>query len=375
MATRISYNVNGQQIIDPNRYLNFIKEAQPTTVLVMDSPDMAIQTYEAGGGKTKVVHRFYNENDHLYWLWTSPSDFVATHTGWGHPEIYRYVLNEPSFDDSTLGGLLDWLIQVAYKMKEAGYRAVLGNFSVACYEPRHIGSGVFDKFLKMMDDLRDWHYFGIHEYTGILLPYGVGYWPVSYLLDKILVQPERWPAKKDVPFSRWGNDLPPYWHLCRSAWFNIRCDELKIRRPNFWMTEFGWDDMPDMHSLQPDVYTELRNRYGVPSPFISLRCINTLQPIWEDYFKDWSYQRTGFEQLKWAEQLYPENYIGFNLFTLSNDWGWKNQYGCDFAELYELQELIIADSKKPIKKSLFDLFLEFLAKLLDFFLKRVKNEN
>lgn len=353
MSKRLSFNVNGQQIKDKNKFFNFMGSYRPTTVLIMQDPNVALQTYDVTEGQTKIVHRFWSENESSEWSWLRPVDWVRDHINWGHPEIYRCVLNEPGISNETLPGLLKWLMDVMDELANKGYRGVFGNFSVGSFSPEQIDGGLFDDYLKKIYQYRNWHYFGIHEYTAILLPFGVGQWPASALLDKQYVQPEAWISKSALPIQRWEMNgkkfLPPYWHILRSAWFTIRSQELGLAVPDYWMTEFGWDDLPDISGQPDSVYRQLERRFGIPQPYLNIRCINTLQRVWEYYFRDlgWSHQRAGWEQLKWADSIYPDNYIGFNLFTWSNAHDWREQFGCDYADLDELHSYMKTSITAP----------------------------
>lgn len=351
---RISFNVNGQAIHDKAKLETFLRAYQPSTLLIMQQPDYAVYLHTLLGGKTKIVSRMWTalEGDEYH---IPPLEWVNQQTGWGFPEIYRYALNEPP-TGSQLQNVIGWLVEVMTLLSDRGYKGVIGNFSVGSYEMSDVESGVFDPLLRTLAGSE--HYFGLHEYTGICLPYGVGQWPVSWLEERERVQPQNWPKRHQLPFRRWDDTLPPYWHLLRSAWFDIRCEELGIQKPRYWISEFGWDALPDMSALQPNVYETLKNRFGVPSPYVGIRCLNTLENVWRYYWPEWSKDRAAYEQLAWANSLYPAHYEGFNLFTWSDDYGWKNDFGCDYAELDELHSLLLANpTPAPVEPGCLPLLL------------------
>lgn len=352
---RISWNINGSNYPDKNYFNDFLRKQKPSTVLVMLDRQLAIDL-AAALPNTKVVHRAYSEHDHVFWStdkqsdgqvrYVSPQQFVAEEISWGHPEVYRYVLNEPAVGDSRM---IAWLVDVGKRFVDAGYKAVLGNISVGGYEAHHVESGYFDPLLKMSVDFEN-IYFGCHEYTGILLPFGVGQWGFDQLYTKERCQPKDWPKPEALPIKRYWNeetqhwDLPPYWNFRRSDWWTIRSQEQGYGTPKYWITEAGWDALPNLGAR--GVYEHFQRIYGIPAPHKSIRGVNTLKPIFEDYFRElgWSFQRAAFEQLKWLDSIYPANYVGLNLFTVSGSPDWKDDAGCDFSPLRELHSLLLAET-------------------------------
>lgn len=340
--TRVSFNINGANF--PNRpyFMDFLKRLQPTTLLVMDSYDLAI-SLAASLPNTKIVHRSYAHNEDRQWLDETPESYVARETAWGHFEIWRNVLNEPPIGDPLL---MAWLVDVAQRFAEKGYKAVLGNFAVGSYEQRHVESGYFDPLLMSVYTANMYMtnmYIGVHEYTSILLPFGVGQWSFEQLYTKSDCQPEFWPT--ELPVKRVGANLPGYWHIRRSDWLTLRAREQGWLAPQFWITESGWDALPDMGNA--GALDHFKNTYGIPAPHTSLRGVNTLRNVWRDYFPQWSFERAAFEQLKWLNSIYPENYVGFNLFTVNGNDDWKKDAGCDYSELYELHDLLLAEKQAP----------------------------
>lgn len=342
--TRISFNINGANFPNRDYFLDFLRRYQPSTVLIMDDRNLAI-SLAAALPNTKVVHRSYAANEGVQWQQESPESYVARETAWGHPEVFRYVLNEPPVGDTRL---ISWLVDVGKRFIDKGYGAVLGNFAVGTYNENQVESGYLDPLTELCCRT-PLIYFGDHHYTGILLPMGVGQWTVEQLYDKSRCQPKDWPTLGQIPVKRWYDEkekrwnLPPYWNLRRSDWITIRAQEKGFGVPKIWITEFGWDALSSLADL--GVYDHFKNKYGIPYPHTSMRCINTLQNIWRDYFQQWTYQRAGFEQLKWANNIYPDNCIGFNLFTVNGNHDWKIAAGCDFSDLREVHDLLLAEKQ------------------------------
>jgi hypothetical protein len=197
-----------------------------------------------------------------------------------------------------------------------GFTVVVGNFSVGYVQPEQINSGAFDSYLRAINQYG--HYLGLHEYTVAVLPFGVGQWGAEALLDRNRVQPASWPLASALPTRLWSNQLPPYWYLRRGDWFLLRADFLSIQRPRILLTEFGWDNLPNIKPyIEP-----LRAQFGVDRYMRDMRGVNTYSQLWAWYWPQWSFAQAACEQLKWSDAVYPADYIGFNLFTWSMHPNW-----------------------------------------------------
>lgn len=339
---RVSFNINGSNWPERHYSATYLEKLDPTTVLVMDSYKDAIDL-EARLPHTKICHRSYSDVEHVTWNYESPESYCAREMAWGHPGIWRNVLNEPGVEDS---GMIWWLVEVAREFSRHGFKAVLGNLSVGGYEKRHIESGYFDPLLRVIENSE--HYLGIHEYTSILLPFGASLWSVDQLYDKTQVQPKDWPKRSDLQVTRQADtsSLPNRWHFLRSCWFTIRAQELGLQTPQFWVTEWGLDALPDLGAQ--GVLDHFAQQYGIPPPHASIRGVNTLRRVYADYFPQWTFEQAVFEQYKWLESIYPDNYVGFNIFTLNGNDDWKRDAGTDYSELIEFHMLLLEAKDDPM---------------------------
>lgn len=302
--------------------LNFLNLYRPSTCGVMDHINRAYDVISATAGETLVWHRMWRQDDAYLWKYTTPQDFVNQITDGSKISraLWLYVLNEPDTNPHTLPLLMRWLVEVGDILADQGRHAILGNIGPATVQPETIASGVFDAYLKR---LTEWsaagqHYAGFHEYTGILLPFGVGYWPVDYLLEPAKVQPGLWPEINAAALRAFTN-VPPesnhYWHLLRTEWFQNRAVEIGAGRFKTILTEFGWDRMPDLTAAMPNVYQQLETRYGVTEGYPEIKGVRTLEKVYAAYFPEWSFERAIYEQLAWADRNYPADYLGFNVFA------------------------------------------------------------
>jgi hypothetical protein len=314
---RISYNINAEAIPNREYATQHFVEICPSTILVMNGLWYAVELYNLLHDicGTLVIHRGYSPLEGDEWFYRSAANFVEAWKREGHREIIRYSTNEPSF-----GGLRSLSEFVAADLElmrlawENGFRVAMGNFSVGYYQPEQINSGGFDPYLRGLIQYN--HFLAVHEYACCVLAFGVGQWSSGWLVDRTRVQPAAWPLAAALPDRLWDNQLPPYWYLLRSIWFLLRADYLGIERPQILVTEFGWDNLPD---IKPQI-EPLRSQFGLPQYFNDMRGVNTYPRLWAWYWPQWTFPQAACEQLKWADSVYPEEYLGFMLFTWNTNW-------------------------------------------------------
>ncbi len=328
----------------------------------MDDLALAHECYNALGGKSLIVYRAFNDREDRAWRIQSAQQYANELMHPGYKHIWRYILNEPDAEGDDLKNLLKWLCDVMDILAANGYKAIVGNFGPATFEPHEIESGIFDEYLKKLGYYSDrgMHYGGWHEYTGILLPFGVGTFSRDDLQSADRVQPSRWAAKVDIKRvasyqyqEGRSTTLPPFWHFLRSTWFDIRAKAIGASVHKKLITEFGWDRMPDLavNSMQfnPNIYDRLTSRFGIPAPHNTIRGFASHRNVWSYYWPTWSFEEATMKQLEWADKIYPKEndefgkYVGFNLFTWSlGATDWDRDYGFNFSPLANLHGRMIA---------------------------------
>lgn len=333
MSSRLSFNMNGTEIGDIGKATFVLNRLQPTSVVIMDNIPYANQL-AAQLPNTTVIYRQYHPHDHIFWDSTqggylSPAQYVDWVKGYGlDKNVWVYVLNEPPVNDDaqTIQRFVTWLREVAKLLRIAGIHGVLANFSVGGYALQSAGDSRWDDLLKLLDEYYGYHVLGVHEYASVLLPAGVGVWQNEALLDRSRVQQVLWPKSEQLKFVDNAGKLPPFWLLLRSAWLSIRAQKIKVKQPKFYVTEFGWDFLSN---LAP-ILDQLKTLHGT-NGHEYFQCYDSMKGVWSHYFPAMTSAKVALTQLEWADNIYPENYLGFNLFAWNYNYRWHQQGGCNFA--------------------------------------------
>lgn len=341
---RISFNV-GVPVSNKEYFIKFMEEYNPAGVTIMEDWSLAVRTAQLG---IQTAHRLWDSHEGYQYKVETPKRYAQRICSGGHPEILRYILNEPPvYNTRDLPELFDWLIETMNWVQGMGFKAILGNFSSG--NQADIEGGLYDRYLERLSYYADWHKWGIHEYTAFVLAFGLGQWPISHLLDPTKVQPEHWPLPDEVPDQRWWDTdtqkwvMPPYWHIKRWVWMWLRSQEIGLSKmPPIWMTEAGWDNMPDVDAATyPSIRMLLANQYGIPEPFQEIRGINSYEYVWRAYWPEWSKAIAAFQQVLHLHKVHGPQVEVFNLFSWTEAEDWKNIYGFDYSDLFDFHKMLI----------------------------------
>lgn len=349
--SRISYNINGEAIPDRVYLTGHLQRLCPTTVLCMNCMAYAVELERLlRPCGTLVAHRTYSYYEGDEWVVRSPQAIVNAWIAEGHPEIIRYSVNEPSYGGNhSIQSFVASQVELMRLARAAGFTVIVGNNAVGSWRWEDIAAGYYDPILRALELYG--HFLGLHEYTQTVLAFGVSQWPREYLLDRNRVQPADWPTMAQVPVAMQFDPVirdmnyPRYYHLRRGDWFLLRADEIGISRPRIWLTEFAWDSLADIKpTLEP-----LRQPFCVmagtrPKYLCDFRGGNTYTRLWAWYWPNWSFAQAACEQLKWADSIYPPEYIGFNIFTWSVNpmWLHTDVSGRENPAMFELHRCLEA---------------------------------
>jgi uncharacterized protein YraI len=338
VMSRIGYNINGEAVPNMTYLLEVMTSPCKTHSLVMNNLSLAVRIKELCP-ETYMVSRNYSACEGDEWVCRSPQSFVNQWIAEGHREIIRHSTNEPSFGRGRrLEEFVAKEIELMKLARANGFTLAMGNFSVGIYEPEDINAGLFDHYIRALNQYG--HYLALHEYAVAVLPFGVGQWQTSALLDRTRVQPASWPRVSELPTRLINGQLPGYWYLRRGDWWLLRADAIGVPRPRILVTEFGWDNLPNIKpAIEP-----LRSQFGIDRYFDDMRGVNTYQRLWPHYWPNWSFARAACEQLLWADSVYPSEYIGFALFTWSTNPHWLQTdfSGQENGAMYELHDCLAA---------------------------------
>lgn len=347
---RVGYNINGLTYIDRPNLLPHMT-ALCSSALVMDNLILADEIYTAlaacDNSPPLVVHRSYDFDEGSEWANEPDSENISQWNREGYKHLVRYCTNEPSYGgNQSLEQFVDYHVRLMAAARANGITLACGNFAVGTIRWEDIAAGRYDPFLRAINDYD--HYLGCHEYTQTVLAFGVSQWPREWLLNRELVQPANWPSASQVPLAMAFDPIertlnyPKYYHLRRCDWFLLRADQIGIQRPQIILTEFGWDSLSD---IKPTIET-LRWQYGLPQYMFDLRGVNTYARLWAWYWPQWTFGRAACEQIKWAESIYPKEYIAFYLFfwtsPLDSHWSHTDFSGRENPAHYELQDCLEA---------------------------------
>lgn len=311
---------------------------------MMDNFHLAQILHEVSEGQTHVIfRRFLDESKEADFITRNDVEGYANFMIQdGDPRIWRYIINEQYGNAEKLN---NFLAAVGVRLASQGYKTVLGNYSGGVYPLEDITSGKFDHLLRAINQYPDHMHLGVHEYTLGLLPFGIGTWAVEQLLNPPALQPKYWTIPQN--YGKIDNRYPPFYHLLRHQWFNIRCQDLGIPIVKKVVTEFGLDYMPDF--ARTGIYTAIARAYGTGG-MNEIRGHRSYEGMWAVLFPQWSYWKAYYEQLMWAEKVYPNDVIGWNLFAWNE---WWNDRGFKLSDSDELLSYLEENvSREPEAKEL-----------------------
>lgn len=348
---RIGFNVNGNAIQYPQHLYNWVRASQPNWMLVMGNILVADRVYSESNGVTNVIDRAWSPMEGSQWRSIKAKDFARSRGG-GRKHIWRYLINEPDGGDdaANVRKLVQWLTDVTRYMTDDGYKVVVGSFPVGNPEMREVQAGLFDPLLQVVHERSSMVRLDVHEYTGILLPFGVGFWTTDMLKDGDFVQPSNWPTPEGMP-DVLNTYVPHVHHILRSSWFLKRAYDNGWNDIKIVISEYGWDRMPDLTYASDNIYEWMTRNFGMPKPYRSMRGAYSYTNVWKHYYPNWSTARAIFEQLKWGDRIYPDAYEGMMLFTWSDGTEWDRDYGFNFGADLELLSMLVNYSRslKPVE--------------------------
>ena len=155
-------NILDQFVQDRGALLNWIADAEPPAVVVMDGQNTA-QSIRVVSPSTTVIHRAYNPNDHRWHEVISPLDWLNGHAGLAVGGVVLQTLNEPH-GYTDLRSLARWSAELMALAAAQNIRLCLPNWGVGHPDSNRIIAGELDELFRAFDRF-PMHLYGVHEYA------------------------------------------------------------------------------------------------------------------------------------------------------------------------------------------------------------------
>jgi hypothetical protein len=343
-------------------FMQHLVAYRPAVLTVVNEVGWAVEAKDVSPETLVIWRRFHDlDNNPQSWTAQSYANYI-TLDGQLDKRLWVYIWNEPNMDVSLLPATIQKTLDVVDHVEAMGYHAVVGNIGTANIEPATIDSGVFDGLLFRAATWK--HLMGYHTYTGLLVPFGVGYWTPDDLRNPVNVQPENWPEiTPDTLQSLMYREqlgaeavVPPdsshYWHILREEWLQARAVQIGAGRHKYVITEGLLDRMPDLTGQPDNIYAYLEQTYGVPPNTEGIiKGAPTLEYVWAAWWPYWSFDEALWQQCHWMERNASEDCIGwcwfawvFDRYTNKRQ---KWEEGFNIGGRWQFQQLLVANRDVP----------------------------
>jgi len=326
---RLTFNANVAEIGDIQKFIQTLKAWKPAWVVLMNSLGSAnfqaiLDTVRSWNGH--VIYRHYEESDGHLWRTRTVDEHFRLLSSFAalYPDVWWYVSNEPIPGDSERQKMMDWHAALIDKCAAANIRVCVGNLATAAMSntKADIDAGRWDTLLRKFGEHAGRRVngeaqilLGVHTYAHALIPWHCAGRSPDDLDNPPAIASDKWPTAQDVYATPEDN-----WLVFREDWFVKRIQALTGKIIDVAVTEFGWDRMPNIVKDWPRVAQSIDKLAQK-----EVRGLPTL-PHYFDAISPSSWEVTACKQLAWAEQVYPDNYRCFALFTWSHNRDWKAGY-------------------------------------------------
>lgn len=321
-ASRITYNVHAQQLLNHDVFMQHIQRLQPAALFVMDALGLAREV-KAALPNTMVIHRNWGVTggDDNVFAKVSPQQWLDLRSAEAQGGIALHTSCEPGWGQDVI----DWHVKLMELAAPRGIPLVIGNWAVGTPQPDQWPMA--RRMLELLDQHRDLFVLGLHEYAAGVITSGL-----------VGGAPDDSRHPNFVPVENWPNDVSKLtlFHCGRFHFLVNYCQSIGLKPPRIILTEHGFDDVSD---IKPWL-----NGLRVRNPYLNIRGWKSLQDQWSDWYggRGWSAQRAMFEQLAWADRtIYQHSPVEaqciFCWGHTSNEW---EQF--DIAEASEFHSLLEA---------------------------------
>jgi hypothetical protein len=181
MASRISFNIHGQNIPDKGRLFAHLDALQPRALVVLDDVGIA-RELKGRYPNTIVIYRFNGDggDGDLHRKYQAAEWLEKMIGKVGDNAIHYHTTNEPTLDKQ----LIDWHVELVKAANDRGVALCVLNLAVGNPEPEQWVSA--KPLLELLAVHRQ-HILGSHEYAGGVITSGlIGGNPT-------LIKPDTWP--------------------------------------------------------------------------------------------------------------------------------------------------------------------------------------
>jgi len=354
-----AYNIEGQDLGGRRAdVLTFAKSYRPNYHLVMGDLDMALELVDHV--EEGLIYRDFDpygehaltENfDNYFWLTHNDPkrivrDIADRYSGVLDKFIFTFGNNEPT----TLGktkDFLHWCVQLMHEGASAGVRLAVAEIAVAkSIWHSEVRNGVWDDFIRTLDQYRDWHIFTVHEYTtGILPATLLPDYPYN-LANPLLVGKDAW----GNAYMEMG-EISGNYHLGRGLLVSrVRAQQIGIDPLPFVITEGSFDWMDDVDRNHNNFVSQtLRYKWNT-APFDPLRGLLGHRQYHEWVMRETNYAGTWLDfvddQYEALIAIYPNEMRAICQFAKNRDWLIPQGHDMSTGEFDYYDQLIIARYKR-----------------------------
>jgi hypothetical protein len=379
-STRISFNVNAQELGGyRDRIVRYCREANPTTMLIMEDISLAQQCYNAQyaafpNREPVIIHRSYADIGSDHWVKEVSKEKFADQVQKvyrDHKNLWVYVTNEVHTDNNfSAKELYSRFAYFINTLCPLGYRLVVGNFSAGSLD--NIEDSV--PFIQALHNWKHMVFLSEHSYgsphpalnTNRLRGDGVTggqYISHSDMIRQIptrYYRPENWATKEQMleawyglgPANDWGETWQTtLWHSLRISWLYNYAGELGYNLPQFIATEGLMDNMPDLQEqieyqgVVQKFYQHLARNYGTGG-YTEIKGMQTYRGVYADWFPELSFDDSVYFALAYIDYVWPDQMYGLNLFTVNYNSRW-NDFGHNYGRQPRIFDLLTSHARNP----------------------------
>ncbi len=319
---RHTFNANSEMLGDHELFFWTLNHWRPDRVFMMGSENgpnhqvhRAKDLSASWGGR--VHYRPYSGHEGHLWRTRKPLDHINLIKGFHQPDITYHIGNEPipKQDEARLMSL--WYAEFFRIAKQEGLKVAGPGFATGAYERSELGW--FDEMFISL--AQNGAILDVHTYGHALFPWHCAGRDPRDLIHPDRVQRDRWPTKAEIL-----SNLDVNYLVMREEQIVDLIRRLTGITPEVFLGECFLDRMPNIEVQLRDITERIdtfagQKIYGVP----------TLYNYWRHLFPQWTAEQTLFEQMNWAEEVYPEYYKAFSWFTWSSHDDhphyWSSRYG------------------------------------------------